>query len=81
MRAQLLGHSHRQVIYEILTVFDATRYPTCPLSSTEPSIQTKSKVDFVALLAHFQTVQQRHQQHRVSQRRRKVALWDQPVRE
>lgn len=51
-------------------------------STPQPSsIESQSQVDFVVLLAHFQAVQLRHQQHRVSQRRSKVSLWDQPVKE
>lgn len=37
----------------------------------QASIESQTSVDFEALIAHFQQVQRNHQQHRISQRRRK----------
>lgn len=65
MRAQLLGPGHGQV-----TVINITKkknkqhlknlFINHMISSSEPSIQNQSQVDFDALLVHFLAVQKRH---------------------
>ncbi|XP_037026812.1 protein VAC14 homolog [Bradysia coprophila] len=40
------------------------------------SIQCQSKIDFNELLKHFRQIQKNHHLHRINQRKRTVALWD-----
>lgn len=49
----------------------------CQYSSSQSSMEQRYTIDLPALLTHFQHIQDRHQRYRVSQRRRKVVLWDQ----
>lgn len=50
--------------------------PFIVFSSSSATIEQQSKIDFKALLLHFKSIQSSHQQHRINQRKRTVALWD-----
>lgn len=45
-------------------------------TSPSNSIEAQSLVDFKSLLAHFQSIQRKHQLSRINQRKRNVALWE-----
>lgn len=39
-------------------------------------IETQSNIDFAALLSHFNEVQRKHREMRVTQRKKKLAMWE-----
>lgn len=59
-----------QFVHLVYSLF----YNLCRHSSK--SIESQSKIDFKNLLNHFQQLQKIHHQHRINQRKRTVALWD-----